>query len=71
MKRDSDDKSGAAENLQTNEMFQNIIKIEVEKLKKEQKDKLKDYENKIQQKNKVINDLLTEQENSKTDQQNL
>ena len=45
--------------------------MEVERIRKEQKEKLKDYEAKLQSKNKIINDLLTDQENSKTDKSQL
>jgi len=43
------------------------VQIEVDKIKKESKEKMKDYEDKLQKKNKIINDLLTESENIKTE----
>jgi predicted nucleic acid-binding Zn-ribbon protein len=39
----------------------------VDKLKRDAKEKMKEYEDKLQKKNKVINDLLTESENIKTE----
>jgi hypothetical protein len=53
--------------IQSEELFKNIVQIEVDKLKKEAKEKMKDYEDKLQKKNKIINDLLTESENIKTE----
>lgn len=40
-------------------------------MKKEAKEKQKEYEEKLQKKNKLINDLLTESENKKTEFTNL
>lgn len=54
-------------NVQAEELFQNMFQIEVDKLKKEAKEKMREYEDKIQKKNKIINDLLTESENIKTE----
>jgi chromosome segregation ATPase len=39
----------------------------VDKLKKEAKEKLKEYEEKLTKKNKTINDLLTDSENNQTE----
>ena len=47
------------------------MQIEVEKIKKESKEKMKEYEDKLQKKNKIINDLLTESENTKTELTNI
>ena len=47
------------------------MQIEVEKIKKESKEKVKEYEEKLLKKNKIINDLLTESENIKTELTNL
>jgi len=58
-------------NVQSEELFQNIVQIEVDKLKRDAKEKMKEYEEKLQKKNKVINDLLTESENIKTEKFNL
>ena len=48
-------------------MFQNIINIEVDKLKKDAKEKKKEYERKLAEKTNKMNDLLTDLENSKTE----
>lgn len=47
--------------------MQNIINIEVDKLKKDAKEKKKEYEKKLAEKTNKINDLLTELENTKTE----
>ena len=39
--------------------------MEVDKIKKESKDRVAEYEQKLLKKNKIINDLLTESENKK------
>lgn len=53
--------------VQSEELFKNIVQIEVDKLKRDAKEKMKEYEDKLQKKNKIINDLLTESENIKTE----
>jgi len=53
--------------VKSQEIFQNIVQIEVDKLKKEAKEKISQYEDKLQKKNKTINDLLTDSENLKTE----
>lgn len=58
-------------NVQSEELFNNIVQIEVDKLKKDAKEKMREYEEKLLKKNKIINDLLTDQENIKTEKHNL
>jgi len=41
--------------------------VEIDKLKKQAKDNAKEQLEKIEKKNKIINDLLTESENTKTE----
>lgn len=41
--------------------------MEIDKLKKQAKDNAKEQLEKIEKKNKIINDLLTESENTKTE----
>ena len=57
--------------VQSQEIFQNIVQVEVDKIKKEGKEKMKEYEEKLNKKNKIINDLLTDSENIKTELTNL
>jgi succinate dehydrogenase/fumarate reductase-like Fe-S protein len=52
-------------------MFQKAIQMEVDRIRKDQKEKLKSYEVKLQDKMKMINDLITDQQNSKTEKQSL
>jgi hypothetical protein len=52
-----------------NELVQTMIQDEMEKYKKEARDRKKEYEKKIAEKNTRINDLLTDLENMKTDLQ--
>lgn len=52
-------------------MFDNIVKIEVDRLHKEAKDRKKEYEKQIEDKNIEINVLLTELEKIKGKQQAL
>ena len=47
--------------------MQNIINIEVDKLKKDANLKRKEYEKKVDEKTNKINALLTDLENSKTE----
>ena len=66
-KGDNLDSADVMKGVQSQEIFQNIVQIEVDKLKKEAKEKISQYEDKLQKKNKTINDLLTESENRKTE----
>ena len=50
-----------------NQLVQTMIQDEMEKYKKEARDRKKEYEKKIAEKNTRINDLLTDLENMKTD----
>ena len=59
------------QNVQSEELFQNIVQIEVDKLKKDAKEKMKEYEDKLQKKNKIINEMLTESENIKTEKSSI
>ncbi len=51
--------------VQSQELFQNIVQVEVDKRKKKAKEDLKENEDKLGKKNKIINDLLTESETNK------
>ena len=48
-------------------MFQNVVQIEVDQLKKEAKESKTEYEKKMKEKIGMINDLTTSLENSKTE----
>lgn len=52
---------------QSQELFQNIINIEVDKLKKDAREKKKEYERKLLDKTNKINELLTDLENKQTE----
>jgi glutamyl-tRNA reductase len=52
--------------VQSQEMFQNILQVEIDKLKKQAKENVREQQEKIEKKNKIINELLTESENTKT-----
>ena len=53
--------------VQSHELFQNVVQIEVDQLKKEARENKAEYEKKMKEKKSVINDLTTSLENAKTE----
>lgn len=65
--KSGEDLKNMLQGAQSQELFQNIINIEVDKLKKDAKEKKKEYQRQLGEKTNKINDLLTDIENLKTE----